>query len=183
MGSSTRAARRIRPRARLKRSALGSALFLVVAPGTVAVLIPWLITGWESKSPPVPLLVLGALLIAAGLPVLLHSFARFVTEGRGTPAPVAPPTQLVVGGFYRWVRNPMYVAVASLIAGQALLLGRIELLVYLAVFLVTVVSFVRGYEEPALSEQFGEDYERYCAAVPGWWPTLRPYPRSDESDP
>ena len=116
---------------------------------------------------------MGALLIAAGLAVLLHAFARFVMEGIGTPAPVAPTQSLVVGGLYRHVRNPMYIAVAAVIVGQALLLGRTELLVYAVAFMAAVTTFVRLYEEPVLSRRFGDEYERYRRAVPAW----RPRPR------
>ena len=105
-------------------AALGSALFLVVAPGVMAGLIPWLLTGWSSTGPPLPVAVLGGALVVSGVGVLLHAFARFAVEGRGTPAPVAPTERLVVGGLYRHVRNPMYVAVGATIVGQALLLGR-----------------------------------------------------------
>ena len=105
------------------RAAAGSLGFLVLAPGVVAGVVPWLLTGWDSSDPPLALQVLGALLIAAGAGVLLSAFARFVVEGIGTPAPVAPPEHLVVGGLYRHVRNPMYVAVAATIVGQAALLG------------------------------------------------------------
>jgi protein-S-isoprenylcysteine O-methyltransferase Ste14 len=90
----------------------------------------------------------GLVLIVVGGAVLLSAFARFVLEGRGTPAPVAPTQKLVVGGLYRYVRNPMYLAVASTIVGQALLLGRPELLAYAAVFLATTAAFARWYEEP-----------------------------------
>ena len=108
------------------RAAAGSVAFLFVAPGVVAGLVPWLITRWEvdEELAWLPLQVLGGLLIAAGVAVLLHAFARFVVEGLGTPAPVAPTEKLVVGGLYRHVRNPMYVAVASTIIGQALVFGR-----------------------------------------------------------
>ena len=152
---------------------MGSIVFLVVVPGTMAGLIPWLLTGWESSDPPAAVVVVGALLIAAGLAVLLHAFARFVMEGIGTPAPVAPTQRLVVGGLYRHVRNPMYVAVAAVIVGQALLLGQTELLVYAAAFLAAVATFVRLYEEPVLSRRFGDEYERYRRAVPAWRPRLR----------
>ena len=81
----------------------------------------------------------------------------------------------MVGGLYRFVRNPMYVAVASMIAGQALLFRSAGVVAWLVVFLVAVVAFVKGYEEPRLAEQFGESYERYRRAVPGWWPRLTPY--------
>src|SRR5947209_9322056 len=97
---------------------LGSAIFLVIAPGTLAVLIPRWITRWQFQPPLLGfsgLRTLGVVLIVLGLPVLLDSFARFALQGLGTPAPVAPPSRLVVTGFYRYVRNPMYVAVLSLI--------------------------------------------------------------------
>lgn len=155
------------------KAALGSIIFLVVIPGTVAGLIPWVLTGWTSSDPPVAVGVVGALLIAAGLGVLLHAFARFVIEGIGTPAPVAPTQSLVVGGLYRHVRNPMYIAVAAVIVGQALLLGRTELLVYALVFMAAVATFVRLYEEPVLSRRFGDQYAQYRRAVPAWRPRLR----------
>ena len=139
----------------------------------MAGLIPWLLTGWESSDPPAAVVVVGALLIAAGLAVLLHAFARFVMEGIGTPAPVAPTQRLVVGGLYRHVRNPLYVAVAAVIVGQALLLGQTVLLLYAAAFLAAVATFVRLYEEPVLSRRFGDEYERYRRAVPAWRPRLR----------
>jgi protein-S-isoprenylcysteine O-methyltransferase Ste14 len=157
------------------RNALGSALFLVVAPGVVAGLVPWWLTGWQPGAARPPLQVIGALLIVAGVVVLLDAFARFVVEGFGTPAPVAPPQRLVVGGLYRYVRNPMYLAVGATIVGQALLLGRPILLLYAAAFAVVVFAFVRGYEEPTLARQFGAEYEDYCRAVPGWLPRLRPW--------
>ena len=157
------------------RSALGSGLFLVVAPGFVAGLVPWWLTGWQAESTWPPLQVLGGLLILAGVIVLLDAFVRFVVEGIGTPAPVAPTQRLVVGGLYRHVRNPMYLAVGATIVGQALLLGRAILLLYAAAFAVVVLAFVRGYEEPTLARQFGAEYEDYRRAVPGWWPRLRPW--------
>lgn len=155
--------------------AVGSAAFLVAAPGIVAGFVPWLLTGWSSSHPPAFLAVLGAALIAVGVTVLLHAFARFVVEGRGTPAPVAPTERLVVGGLYRHVRNPMYVAVGATIVGQALLLGRPWLLAYAAAFWVVVAAFVRGYEEPTLSARYGEEYTAYRRSVPAWWPRLRPW--------
>ena len=156
------------------RPALGSALFFAIAPGVVAGLGPWLITRWDAGSMPLPLRVLGGALILAGLPVLAHAFARFVREGGGTPAPVAPTSKLVVGGLYRWVRNPMYVAVGAVIAGQALLLGRWELAAYLTVFCAAVAAFVHGYEEPTLRARYGPQYDAYRRAVPAWWPRVRP---------
>ena len=156
-------------------AALASAVFLFAAPGVMAGLVPWLLTGWRSSGPPLVVAVLGGLLIAAGSAVILHSFARFVVEGRGTPAPIAPTDRLVVGGLYRHVRNPMYVAVAATIAGQGLLLGRPVLFAYAALFWLVVAAFVRGYEEPTLSARYGEQYAAYRRAVPAWRPRLRPW--------
>jgi protein-S-isoprenylcysteine O-methyltransferase Ste14 len=157
------------------RAAAGSLVFLVVAPGVAAGLVPWLLTGWESNDPPAALAALGGVLIAAGAAMLLHAFARFVIEGIGTPAPVAPPEHLVVGGLYRHVRNPMYVAVTATIVGQAALLGQPGLLIYAALFMATVWTFVRLYEEPVLKERFGAEYDAYRAGVPAWWPRLHPW--------
>jgi protein-S-isoprenylcysteine O-methyltransferase Ste14 len=156
------------------RAAAGSFVFLLVVPGVVAGLVPGLLTGWtvDNTFAWLPLQVLGALLIAAGVAMLLHAFARFVVEGVGTPAPVAPTERLVVGGLYRYVRNPMYVAVAATIIGQALLLGRPRLLAYAGLFMGAVAAFVRWYEEPTLAERFGEQYAAYRRAVPAWHPRL-----------
>jgi len=155
------------------RAALGSLLFLVVAPGVVAGLVPWLLTGWDAAADvPVAIVAAGAVLLAAGVAVLLHAFARFVVEGIGTPAPVAPTERLVLGGLYRYVRNPMYLAVAATIVGQALILGRPVLLLYALVFGVTVFAFVHFYEEPTLARRYGAEYEAYRRAVPGWLPRL-----------
>jgi protein-S-isoprenylcysteine O-methyltransferase Ste14 len=161
----------VSPRA---RAAAGTLAFLVLAPGVVAGLVPYLLTGWERDGDvPAVATVAGWLLVAAGLAALLPSFARFALEGIGTPAPVAPTEHLVVTGLYRYVRNPMYLAVGALIVGQALLLGRPALLIYALAFAAAVLAFVRGYEEPALAQQFGEEYEAYRRAVPGWWPRRR----------
>lgn len=86
-----------------------------------------------------------------------------------------PPERLVVFGFYRRVRHPMYVAVTALILGQALLLGDVRLLVLAAVVWLTFHLFVLLYEEPRLRQRFGRDYEAYCEAVPRWLPRLRPW--------
>src|SRR6478672_12024903 len=104
------------------RNALGTVAFLI-APITVGGLIPLALTGWEPDwTASIPRLI-GAALVVAGALVVLDSFVRFAREGRGTPAPPAPTEELVIGGLYRWVRNPMYVGVGAAITGQALILG------------------------------------------------------------
>jgi protein-S-isoprenylcysteine O-methyltransferase Ste14 len=120
-----------------------------------------------------PFRVVGVAMVIAGVIVLIHSFIRFVTEGLGTPVPVAAPDRLVVGGLYRYVRNPMYVALLAAIVGQALLLGRWALLAYAAVVFIAVYAFVRLYEEPTLAREYGAQYDEYRRAVPGWLPRVR----------
>ena len=159
------------------RAALGSVVFLAVVPGVVAGLVPWLSTRWHSRDPSLVLQVLGVVLLVLGVGVLLHAFARFVVEGVGTPAPVAETERLVVGGLYRYVRNPMYLAVTATIVGQALLLGQLWLLVYAAAFGAVVAPFVHWYEEPHLRRRYGAEYEAYLRAVPGWVPRRRAPPR------
>ncbi len=163
---------------RRARALAGSALFLVVVPGCVAGLVPWLITRWRVEHAlPLPLRAAGAMLLAAGAAVLLPAFWRFAVEGLGTPAPVAPTARLVVGGIYARVRNPMYLAVTGAVAGQALLLGSTALALYGAAALACMVGFVRLYEEPALLRTYGAEYDAYRRRVPGWWPRLtRPSP-------
>jgi len=145
-------------------------VFLAVAPGVVAGVVPWLLTGWDSAGPPLWLEALGWAAIVAGSTVLLDAFRRFVVEGVGTPAPTAPTERLVVGGLYRYVRNPMYLAVAAVILGQAAVLGSWSLVVYAAAFGAAVWSFVHWYEEPTLRRTYGREYEEYLRTVPGWWP-------------
>jgi protein-S-isoprenylcysteine O-methyltransferase Ste14 len=157
---------------------VGSLLFLVLAPGIVAGVIPWWLTGWRVREPLphwAPLRVAGLIFLVVGVVVLLEAFARFVVEGLGTPAPVAPTEHLVVGGLYRYVRNPMYLAVGATIVGQALALGQPILLLYAAAFAVAVAAFAHWYEEPTLRRQFGEQYETYRRAVPAWWPRREPW--------
>lgn len=162
---------------RRSTAAVGSTLFFLLAPGVVAGVVPWWITGWRPAEPPWPWPVraAGGALILAAAPILVRAFVAFVVEGAGTPAPVAPTARLVVGGLYRHVRNPMYLAVVAAIAGQALLLGRPRLLAYGAASLAVMVAFVRVHEEPALRARYGAAYDRYRRAVPGWWPRRRPW--------
>jgi protein-S-isoprenylcysteine O-methyltransferase Ste14 len=157
------------------RSILATAAFLCLAPGTVAGLIPWWISRWQFQSPFFglePVRWFGVLLIALAAPILLESFGRFALEGLGTPAPILPTQHLVVKGFYRYMRNPMYVAVISIIIGQALLLGSGSLLVYAVVVWAGFLGFVLSYEEPKLRKTYGAEYEAYCARVPRWIPRI-----------
>jgi protein-S-isoprenylcysteine O-methyltransferase Ste14 len=159
------------------RAVLGSALFFVVAPAMVAGLIPWLITRWEFRPPFLAVeatRLAGVAFIIAGVLGLLDSFARFALEGLGTPAPIAPTRNLVVSGLYRYVRNPIYVAVVAVILGQAVLFADWRLLGYGALIWLAFHIFVLAYEEPTLRQSYGAEYESYRANVPRWLPRLTP---------
>lgn len=119
-------------------------------------------------------MVLGAVLIVTGLIPPVHAFVQFVRAG-GTPMPIAPTQRLVVNGFNRFVRNPMYVGLLTAILGQALLFDSVWLLVYAAIGWIITASFVRWYEEPTLVRQYGSQYEEYRRNVPAWIPRLRPW--------
>jgi protein-S-isoprenylcysteine O-methyltransferase Ste14 len=160
-------------------AAVGTAVFFVVAPGVVIGLVPWLISGWQVRGLLSPFAIirmaLGGVLLVLAIVVLVRAFARFVMEGRGTPAPVAPTERLVVGGDYRFVRNPMYVAVITAVLGQAMIFGSLGLLLYAVALWAMTAAFVRWYEEPVLLMRYGDEYERYRHAVRAWRPRLRPF--------
>lgn len=160
---------------RLIPAATASAVWFVLAPGVVCGLVPWSITRWHGHAPGLPLQLIGAALITAGTLVLVRAFVQFVRDGRGSPAPVAAPDLLVVNGLYRYVRNPMYVAVVLVITGQVLLFARLDLLWWVAVVAAASAAFVHGFEEPDLRERFGARYDEYRRAVPAWLPRMRPW--------
>src|SRR5262245_19712574 len=156
---------------------LGSFLFFIAAPGTVAGWIPYAITGWRTQSAVAaiaPIRVIGVTLIGMASAAPVECFARFAIVGRGVPAPVAPTTTLVVSGLYRHCRNPMYVAVVSAILGQALVFGSASLFLYAAIVWLAFHLFVLAYEEPTLGRQF-TNYKDYRQHVPRWIPRLRPW--------
>ncbi|ORV10722.1 methyltransferase family protein [Mycobacterium celatum] len=162
---------------RRSAAAIGSAAFFVVAPGTVVGLVPWLITGWAVPGCGAAwraVQVLGVLLIVAGLVPLMHAFTQFAKAG-GTPMPLAPPEHLVVTGFNRYVRNPMYVGLLLVIIGQALLFGSLSLVLYAALVWIATASFVHWYEEPTLARQYESEYEAYRRNVRAWLPRPRPW--------
>jgi len=167
---------------RLLGSVLGSAVFFCLAPGVVAGIVPGALASWHIQPAFLGLgafRVVGVVLIVAGGLGLLDCFARFALQGRGTPVPIAPTATLVVSGQYRFVRNPMYVAVVAAIFGQALLFGSTRGLGYAALAWCAFHVFVLAYEEPTLHGQFGQAYAAYQAGVRRWWPRVTPWSPAD----
>jgi protein-S-isoprenylcysteine O-methyltransferase Ste14 len=156
------------------RAALvGSVLFFLAGPGLEAGVGPWLlatIAGSDVDGWPLALRVIGVLVMAAGILVLLDVFARFVREGAGTPSPAAPTRRLINGGAFRFVRHPMYVATATVIAGEALAFGQPVLLMGAVAYIAAMATLVHTVEEPRLARRFGASYDAYRRAVPGWIP-------------
>ena len=155
--------------------ALRSLLFAILIPGTVAVLIPYLIVSGAGAvaAPRTPLQLLSLLAIGVGAAILIWCIRDFASRGRGTLAPVDPPTRLVVQGPYRYVRNPMYLGVLLLLLGETAYFQSLTLLQYTLVWFIIVNLFVVLYEEPALRRRFGDTYEQYFRSVNRWWPSRR----------
>jgi len=137
----------------------------------VAGIVPWLLTRWDAESQPPALEILGVVVMAAGGALVLETTARFALQGRGTPAPWAPPERFVERGSYRFVRSPMYLGVILLVLGQGLLLGRAVLYAWAVAAWLIFTGFLVFYEEPQLARRFGESYEDYRRRVRRWFPT------------
>ena len=155
---------------------LRSLLWTILLPGTVAGYVPWRFFGLSHLQLVVtnPLTLLAVLVIAAGVALLFACIWEFASRGKGTLSPVDPPRTLVVQGLYRYVRNPMYVAVSTILLGEALLARSGALLLYWGIFFAIVNLFVMLYEEPALRRQFGDSYTRYQQRVGRWLPRISP---------
>jgi protein-S-isoprenylcysteine O-methyltransferase Ste14 len=164
-------------RSRLRASTGALGFVFLGGPTLVAGVVPWLLTRWHADDQPAALRILGGILLVLGAALVLETTARFALQGRGTPAPWAPPERFVVRGSYRLVRNPMYVGVIALIVGQGLLLGRERLFVWAAAAWLLFHVFVVFEEEPGLRRRFGAEYEGYCARVARWLPTAPRNPR------
>ncbi len=154
-------------------SVVGTLISAPLFMGAVIAYVPYALSGWRFAPPLLGVeftrwIAVGLIAIAAL--VLLEFLVRFVAEGHGTPLPVAPPTRLVVGGAFRFVRNPGYIGAVSAIAGQGLLFGSAPVLIYAAVMALAFHLFVIGYEEPTLRRTFGTDYEAYFRRVRRWVP-------------
>ena len=155
---------------------LRSLLWTILLPGFFAVYLPWQFFGldraWLDFSGPAQLV--GHTLIGLGAAQLIACIVEFATSGRGTLSPVDPPRHLVVRGLYRYVRNPMYLGVMTMVTGELLVTRSAPLAIYLLVWFACVNLFVMGYEEPTLRRQFGADYDAYCRQVGRWIPRIRP---------
>jgi protein-S-isoprenylcysteine O-methyltransferase Ste14 len=148
--------------------AFRSLLFTFVLPGAATVYVPMLLLRGTTLAGAAPWRWLGLVPLALGVAIYVWCVADFATAGRGTPAPIDPPKELVRRGLYRVTRNPMYVGVASVLVGETWLFASGALAVYTVCVVLGFHLFVLLYEEPTLRRNFGEAYERYCAAVPRW---------------
>ncbi len=168
--------------ASLRRNIVVSVLFAIFGgPGIVLVYLPFWITRLRVPGgEPWWQIALAGVLIAVGLAPLVESARRFVYAGRGTLAPTTPTEHLVVSGFYRFVRNPMYVGVLIALAGEAVLFERRGLILYLAIVWLATYLFVCLYEEPTLGRRYGEEYLRFKQNVPRWLPRLKPWRGADQ---
>jgi len=163
---------------------LKSMLFLIAAPGTVLVLVPYLLLRSQYQLLALPLGALrwlGLLPALVGIALLLWSFWAFTFIGKGTPAPIDPPKFFVAEGLYRLVRNPMYVGVLLTLLGEVLVFQSTILLAYSFLVFLAFHLFVVYYEEPRLSERFGDSYLRYLGDVPRWLPGVPRTPAPDRA--
>ena len=163
---------------------------ILVLPGTALILVPvWLLSRsepadratslWRASD---PLFWSALLLLALGLCLLAWTVSLFFRRGRGTLAPWDPPEHLVVSGPYRFVRNPMITGVVATLAGEALLFESTYLGSWCFVFFAVSAMYFPLVEEPGLQLRFGEEYSRYCANVPRWFPRLRPWSPDDRTE-
>jgi len=154
-------------------TALGSILFFILAPGMVAGFIPLALLRTGPQVQTGFLAYVAFPLWVIGTTVLIWCFWDFLVKGKGTPAPINPPKELVVSGLYKYVRNPMYVGILLVILGHFLWFGFWNLLIYAAVVFAAFSTFVIFYEEPTLKRNFGAAYEDYLKRVPRWIPKFR----------
>ena len=139
----------------------------------MTVLVPYLLLPALSRAHWDSLGYLGLTALVAGTAIYLHCAWEFAYRGFGTPAPMDPPKVLVSRGLNRFVRNPMYLGVLTIVLGEAALSRSRQLLIYAACLALSFHLFVVLYEEPALKRQFGETYDQYQRIVPRWIPRFR----------
>jgi protein-S-isoprenylcysteine O-methyltransferase Ste14 len=143
-------------------------IFTIIVPGTVAVVVPRAIA--SDATTPTLYFSIGFLPMLLGAAIYLWCAWDFATAGHGTPAPIDAPKRLVVRGFYRFVRNPMYVGVLTVLFSESIVFRSRRILTYAIVVFVFLNLFVMLYEEPALKRKFGTSYEEYLKSVPRWIP-------------
>ncbi len=153
----------------MRKLFLKTALFSLVVPGTVSVVLPLLIVRGRPAASGVTF-GLALLLLGFGAAIFLRCAWDFVVAGSGTPAPIDRTKRLVIRGLYRYSRNPMYLGVLSVIAGWAVLFGAGILAAYAAAWFVIFSLFVRFHEEPYLAREFGDEYVAYRKRVGRWLP-------------
>lgn len=151
---------------------LRNLIFVVLQPGVVAGLVPYLIVRdgfWDGLAN--GLLFhhyIGVVIFLVGFCLLLHCVRRFVLEGLGTISPADPTKRLVVSGLYRYSRNPMYVGVMAMLLGEVVFSQSAGLLVYAMLVFVMFYLFIVYREEPRLARDFGNEYEAYRKNVRRW---------------
>ena len=150
---------------------LKTALFTVIVPGTVAVLVPLFLVA-DRTVVVGPTLWLAIILFTLGIVLYLRTAWDFAVIGKGTPAPIDPPVRLVTRGPYRYSRNPMYISILTIIAAWAALFGSAILVVYAVAMFVIYSLIVRFFEEPHLAREFGHEYEEYAERVGRWLPRI-----------
>jgi protein-S-isoprenylcysteine O-methyltransferase Ste14 len=163
--------------ASMRRSVLVSLLFIVFGgPGFVLVYIPYWLTRFRlAAGEPVWQIVLAAALIAAGAAPAFESMKRFVWVGRGTLVPAVPTERLVVSGFYRHMRNPMYTGLLVVLVGEAILFESRHMVLYIATIWLVTHFFIWFYEEPTLTRRYGVEYLLFKKHVPRWIPRPTPW--------
>jgi protein-S-isoprenylcysteine O-methyltransferase Ste14 len=149
-----------------------TSVFTLVVPGTVVVLVPYLLLEDVSLGAVAVtgISLLGLLPAVLGAVLYFRCAYDFALSGRGTPAPIDPPVELVVTGPYRYCRNPMYIGVLAILVGETILYRSLPLLYFLLAFAAGIHIVIISYEERALRQEFGEAYARYCETVPRWIP-------------
>ena len=154
--------------------AVRSLMWTILFPGFFAGYVPWRffglgqirLTELNQTS------LLGLICVGLGVVLLAACIVEFARSGRGTLSPMDPPRHLVIRGLYKYVRNPMYLSVTTIVLGEVLLTHSFELAVYWAIWFVAVNLFVMGYEEPTLRRRFGRSYDQYTECVGRWVPRL-----------
>ena len=158
--------------------ALKVIVYSFLLPGTVVGVVPFFIF-WQSGHPIIPklsiLTLFACFLLAIGVVFLVRCIYDFALHGEGTLLPIDPPKVIVVRGYYKYTRNPMYLAVLCILLSEAMLFNSFSLLLYFLASILIVHFFVLLYEEPHLRKQFGKEYENYCRVVPRWWIARQPY--------